>query len=320
MLNGRKLLAKAAENWPAKVLSIALAIILFVFHRMSMLEDRFFSVPLNLEIDGNLVPASSYPRMVRVSLRGDANSIYPILEDDIEAYLDFTRYTDEGHYRAPVQIRKKGTALGVNALEISVDPLEVSLDLDQKISKLVSVTPNFRGYLEPGYELVSYSLSPNRVVVDGPLKAMDSLSGLLTEFIDLDGRRENFSSTVQIMNRDPLLTIRGDGTTEFRGFIQGLLIIRTLEGMPITVRNLDERLAAESETETGSVRVEGNQIELEAYEPSAFTLILDCSEIAEEGSYTLPVQAELPQGITLIQSEPEEVTVQVRIKADPEAP
>ena len=112
MLNGRKLLARAAENWPAKVLSIALAIILFVFHRMSMLEDRFFSVPLNLEINSNLVPASSYPRMVRVSLRGDANSIYPILEDDIEAYLDLTRYTDRGHYRAPVQVRKKVPPLG----------------------------------------------------------------------------------------------------------------------------------------------------------------------------------------------------------------
>jgi YbbR domain-containing protein len=319
-LNGRKLLVKAAENWPAKVLSIALAIILFVFHRMSMLEDRFFSVPLNLEIDDDLAPASSYPRMVRVSLRGDANSIYPILENDIEAYLDLTRYTGGGRYRAPVQIRKKGTAVGVNALEISVDPLEVSLDLDQKISKLVPVTPNFRGYLEPGYELVSYSLSPNQVVADGPLKAMNSLSGLLTEFIDLDGRKENFSSTVQIMNRDPLIMIRGDGTTEFRCFIQGLLIIRTLEDMPVTVRNLDERFAAEPGTKTGSVRVEGNQIELESYEPSAFALILDCSEIEQEGIYTLPVQAELPRGIALIHSEPEEVTVQVRIKADPETP
>jgi hypothetical protein len=82
LLNGRKLLIKVVENWPVKVLSIALAIILFVFHRMSVLEDRFFSVPLKVETAGTLIPASPYPRMVRVSLRGDANSIYPILEDD----------------------------------------------------------------------------------------------------------------------------------------------------------------------------------------------------------------------------------------------
>ncbi|MDR1374380.1 MAG: hypothetical protein LBJ24_05345 [Treponema sp.] len=319
-MNGRKLLAKAAENWPAKMLSIALAIILFAFHRMSMLENRFFSVPLMLETGGNLVPASSYPRMVRISLRGDANSIYPILEDDIEAYLDLTMYTKEGRYRAPVQWRKKGTAVGVDGLEISVDPLEVSLDLDQKISKLVPVTPNFRGYLEPGYELVSYSLSPNQVVVDGPLKAMNGLEGLLTEFIELDGRRENFSDTVRIMNRDPLLIIRGDGTTEFHGFVQELLIIRTLEGMPLTVRNPDERLTVNPETGTGSVRVEGKQLELEAYEPSAFRLFLDCSRIEREGTYTLPVQAELPEGITLIHCEPEAVRVQVMVRADAETP
>jgi hypothetical protein len=38
--------------------------------------------------DGALVPASSYPRMVRITLRGEANNVFPIMEEDIEAYLD----------------------------------------------------------------------------------------------------------------------------------------------------------------------------------------------------------------------------------------
>jgi hypothetical protein len=149
-------------------------------------------------------------------------------------------------------------------------------------------------------------------VVDGPLKAMNSLSGLYTDYIELDGRMENFSSTVHILNRDPLLVIRGEGIAEFRGFIQGLIMIRTLENLPVSVLNLDSRLTAELETKSGSIRVEGNQNELEAYEASAFVLSLDCDAIQREGTYKLPLSVEVPQGIGLIHSDPEEITVHIR--------
>jgi hypothetical protein len=310
-LNGRKLLSKAVENWPAKVLSVALALVLFVFHRINMLQSRVFSVPLNVEVSSRLVPASSYPRMVRLSLRGDAESIYTIAENDVEAYLDLTRHTETGSYRAPVQLRKKGTALEMDTLEIAVEPMEVSLELDQKISKLVPLTPDFQGYLKEGFELVSYTLNPNQVVVDGPLRAMSGLSELFTETIDLGGRTENFTVPVRILNRDPLLVIRGEGSTEFRGFVQGLIMIRTLEEIPIVLEGLNGRFTAELDPEFGSIRAEGNQNELEGYEPAAFRLTLDGGAIQREGSYTLPVTAAVPPNVTLIRAEPETVTVRV---------
>ncbi|MDR2110294.1 MAG: hypothetical protein LBP32_03200 [Spirochaetaceae bacterium] len=312
-MNGRKLLTRAVENWPAKVLSVALAIILFLFHRMSLLEERFFSAPLKIERNDNLIPASSYPRMIRVSLRGDANSIYPILDDDIEAYLDLTKYTVEGIYRVPVQVRKKGTALGVDPLEIAVDPMEVSLELDQSLSKLLPVTPNFRGYLEPGYELVSYTLTPDQVVVDGPLKIMEGLSELTTDYIELGGRSDDFSVPVRILNRDPLVVIRGEGTTEFTGYVEQFIMIRTIDNIPVVISGLDESFAAEPEIASGSIRIEGNKNELESYEPVGLTLTLDCSGITREGTYALPVLVTVPPEFILIRSDPEEISIHVGI-------
>ncbi|MDR2740802.1 MAG: hypothetical protein LBB98_01425 [Treponema sp.] len=307
--DGRKFLARVAENWHIKVLSVAVAIILFVFHRMSLLEDRFFSVPLHIETNGNMVPASSYPRMVRITLRGEANSIYPILEDDIEAYLDLTKYVAEGAYRAPVQVRKKGTALGVEPLEISVDPPEVLVELDQKISKYVPLTPSFQGYLESGYELVSYTLTPTQVVVDGPLRLMSGLSELFTDFIELGGRSEDFTASVRIMNRDPLLVIRGDGMTEFRGLVRKFIMIRSFENLPIVIRGLSKEFEGTPAVETGSIRLEGPQNELESFNPGTDTLYLDCSQITESGVYTLQVQADIPLSFTLTRSDPSYVTV-----------
>lgn len=316
-MNSRKLLALAAENWPAKVLSIALALILFVFHRMSVLEDRFFSAPLQIETNGSLVPASSYPRMVRVSLRGEANSIYPILDDDIETYLDMTRYTGEGTYRAPVQVRKKGTALGVDPLEITVDPMEVTLELDQRISKYVPLTPNFQGYPEQGYELVSYSLTPAQVAVEGPRRLMSALSELSTDFIELGGRSDDFVSAVRILNRDPLLIIRGDGMAEFRGFVKKLIIIRSFDNLPVTIQGLADNLRAEAEYVTGSIRLEGDQGELEQYIPQGTILTLDCAQIDAPGTYSLPVSAQIPSLFTLIRTDPAFITLRISPVEDP---
>lgn len=311
MLNGRKLLVKAVENWPAKVLSIALAIVLFVFHHMSTLKNRFFSVPLSIESGGSLVPASAYPQMVRVNLRGDANSIDPIQEEDIEAWLDLTRYTREGTYHVPVQVRKKGTALGVDPLEIRVDPMEVSVALDQRISKSVPLTLNLRGYLEPGYELVSYSLFPAHVVVEGPLKIIEGVEELPTDVIDLDGRRDDFSLSVRILNRDSLVVIRGGGMAEFQGFVKELIIIKNFEDLPITVTGLDDRFIAEPEFTRGSIRLEGTQNRFESHEPE-LSLILDCAALVDEGTYTLQMMAVVPPEFTLIRKEPEEVRVRIR--------
>ncbi|MDR3130390.1 MAG: hypothetical protein LBU18_02465 [Treponema sp.] len=306
---GGKFLARIAANWHIKVLSIVLAIILFMFHRMSLLENRFFSAPLHIETNENLVPANSYPRMVRVSLRGEANSIYPILEDDIEIYLDITKYTSEGIYRMPVLFRKKGTALGVEPLEISVDPPEVSVELDQKISKYVPLIPNFQGDLAEGYELVSYTLTPTQVIVDGPLRLMNSLSKLSTDLIELSGRSDDFTATIRIMNRDPLLLIRGDGMTEFQGMVRRFIMIRSFENLPIRLRGLGDDFEGVPSVETGSIRIEGPQSELDAFEPGPDTLFLDCSEIAEAGVYTLHIQADIPSSFTLIRSDPSYVTV-----------
>jgi YbbR domain-containing protein len=311
-VNSKKLLARAVENWPAKVLSIALAMVLFVFHRMSNLEERFFSAPLQISAQEDMVPASPYPRMIRVSLRGEANSIYPIMEDDIEAFLDLTKHTETGTYRAPVQIRKMGTALGVEPLEITVDPAEISLELDRKISKYVPLVPSFQGYPAEGYELSSYTLSPNQVVVDGPLRIMEGLSELSTDIVDLGGRNEAFSLPVKIMNRDPLLIIRGDGTTEFRGVITRLVSVSSIDNLPVRISGLQEQFTAEPAVTFGSIRIGGSEADLGGSLPSGLFLNLNCGDIDVPGTYNIPVQVDVPAPFTLIRSEPGVITVEVR--------
>jgi YbbR domain-containing protein len=215
-----KLLSKIIEKWPAKVLSVAAALIISIFYRINTLETRFVSVPLLLESADSFIPSNSYARTVRVSLRGEANSINPILEEDIEAYIDLKKYTQEGVYRIPVQIRKKGGALGVEPLEISVVPIEVTLVLEQKTIRSIPVYPVFSGKIAEGYEMTGQSNFPSEVIAEGPRSALEAIYEFNTDTINLDGRYENFTVMANIINNNPLITIYGGRICEYRGVIR----------------------------------------------------------------------------------------------------
>jgi len=218
-LNRARLFTILTEKWHVKVLSLAAAIIIAVFYRMNSLETRFFTVPLVIEANETLLPANSFPRSVKITLRGEAEGIQPILAEDIEAYIDLEKYLYEGNYRVPILFRKKGTALGVEPLEISSVPIDIPLTLEEKMTRNISVFPVLRGKVADGYELTSQSLNPSSVMVEGPKSLIDSHIEFDTEPIDLDRRHENFSIMVNIKNDNSLLSIHGSNILEFRGTI-----------------------------------------------------------------------------------------------------
>jgi YbbR domain-containing protein len=222
-LNRAKLFAKITEKWPVKVLSLAAAVIISIFYRMSNLETRFFTVPLLIESNDALIPVNSIAGDVRVSVRGKPEEIQPILAEDIEAYIDLGRYSNEGNYKTPVQVRKKGRILGVIPLEISVLPIEIPLVLEQKVTRNVDVFPVLQGSVAQGYELTNQALIPASVVVEGPRSIFDSHIELNTETINLDRRYDNFSIMVNIINDNPLLSIHGSNMLEFRGSINRIV-------------------------------------------------------------------------------------------------
>ena len=289
-MNVRKLLSRAVEHWPAKVLSIGLAIMLFVFHQMSTLEERFFSVPLTVHRDGPLVPSSPYPRMIRVNLRGEANNIFSVMESDIEVYIDMNRLETPGVYTIPVQWRKRDAMQGMETVQITVDPMEITISVDQLLNRTVPVTASLRGQIDSGYTMTSHSLNPAQVIIEGPAALVSGVSEIFTEVIDLGGRRNNFAVTAAILNPDPLMIIRGSGTSEFRGNVTQVIPVRTIAQVPIAVTGLAPGLAGELQNPAAGIRLEGGtQAALDMFTPPPAFLSVDASEIHEPGTHTLPV-------------------------------
>jgi hypothetical protein len=218
-LNSRKLLLKITEKWPVKVLSVAAALIISVFYRMNTLETRHFSVPLIVESSDSFIAVNSFVNSVRINLRGEGSSIHTIFEDDIIAYIDLDKYKNDGTYKVPVQIRKKGSALGIEPLEITVIPIEIPVTLEEKLSRDILIYPVITGSPANDFELTEQSITPEKVTAEGPYTSMESINNFFTETIDLEGRNDTFSVIVNIINDNPLITIQGNRSIVYYGTI-----------------------------------------------------------------------------------------------------
>jgi len=310
-LSSRKPITRLFNKWPAKMISFALAMMVFAFHRLSTLTTRMLSVPLVVETSSALVPASPYPQSVRINIRGEDNSIRAISDNDIEAFVDFRRQETEGFYRAPIQIRKKGSALGVEPLEVSVKPLEIFLQLDVRTSQTITVVADIQGKVASGFDFVDHSVSPGEIVVSGPMGILENLQEIKTEPIVLDGRRSDFSIEVSVAKDNPFLSFRGNGMVEFQGRILPSVPVRNIDDIPIVISGLDPRFEMESVNASGSIRFEGNFSQIDTFSPAPGLLSVDCSGISAAGTYSLPIVANLPIGLFLIRQEPEELVVVV---------
>lgn len=304
------------ENWPVKALSIGLALFLFVFHRLNTMTTRPLSVPLTIETSSDLMPASAYPHNIRVTLRGEDDGIRLIADGDIEAYVDFNNHEEGGLYTAPIHIRKKGNALTVEPLEIAVHPMRVTIQLERRISKTLPLAVPIRGRVADGFDLISHSIAPREVVVIGPHSALESVSEIRTEPVDLEGRNASFTVGVNITNPNPLLEMEGSGIAEFSGVIQPAVLVRSIEGIPITLAGLDPAFEADMGGRTGSIRFEGRQPQIDTFRVPDHFFIVDCSGLSVPGIYTVPVIVNLPSDFSLIRREPENVTLIITQKED----
>ncbi len=293
------------------MLSIAAAVLLFFFNQLSLLQVRYFSVPLQLELPSGYVPGAPYPSKVRVTLRGESSAIFRVLEEDVEAYADFSKHTSEGVFQEPIRIRKRGTALNIDPLEISVEPLEVTVTLDRKVTKSLEVVPRLKGFPPPGYQLSKYSLKPSSVEVIGPRSHLDRLQSIQTEDIDLSGRVADFTSQVRLDLSDPLLRLPGGNVVEFRGIIQESVVLQTFDNVNVVVTNLPPGLTVAGDLPTGSLRVQGKQVDLDAIRPEDIRLVVDAADIVRPGTYSLPARPDLPPGILILRYDPSRVTLTV---------
>ena len=298
------------SNWIAKVLSIAAAVVLFLFQRLGSMEERYFSVPLQYYVDSGFVVTDTTVGSVRINLRGSGEEIFLVLEDDIEAFADISMHRSEGMFKSPVLLRKKGSAETVD-VEMSVEPLEATAVIEQKVSKELEVLADFSGYPAVGYELVQHLTTPENVEITGPRSRVEAMQKLDTEVIDLSDMTADFTIDIPLVIEDDMITVSGSPVVEVHGIVRESIVRRTFEAVVVEYTGLPGNLVIRAADEYGSLRLSGPQLVVESVRNDDLLFEVDCSDLGEAGSYELKPLARVPRRLSVISYAPSVVSILV---------
>ena len=298
-------------DWPAKVLSLAVALLLTLFFSLTRLEQRTISIPLTISLNDEMAPSSQYPRMVRVTLRGERDVIYGIREDEISASLDLAEYKSEGVYKAPIRLEKRGSALIADPLEIRPEPSEVAIGLEKRVAKKVPVTPSFKGFLESGFELTSFDIAPPEVTISGPAGLVARTTEISTDTIELSGKKSDFTVDVRLLMKESLLSLEGKESVIFSAKVRRSLDVKNFVNIKILPEGLLPSLALADLLPTGNVRMHIPEESMQGFDQDKL-LSIDLSPFTKPGTYSVDVIVAAPDGAIVETYEPQTLTIRLQ--------
>ena len=306
------ILTRLLRNWPTKIVSLFAAIFLFLFNRMSNLDEHPLYVPLSIKLNNDYAIAVPIREKISVVVRGDPDyDIQQITPEDIEVYIDLLNVEKEDEYTVPIQYRKVGPALEIEPLEIDIEPTVIKVKLEKKMGNSIDieVEKNIKGSPARGYMMVGYTYAPTVVQIVGPRSKIEKVEKATSEVIDLSGRRKNFNMTVRLVPIDPLVKFKGGGDIEFSAVIDEIIEEREIEEKLVISRNLAENLVIEKALPKGSIKIKAPLLVLDKIKSNDIRLYIDCSNIKNPGKYQKRVKIDIPERVEVLQIEPEIVFV-----------
>ena len=290
---------KLIADWPIKIVCLILAILLYVLHDITLLQQKVLTLPLTVLENGSMVVASPYLPRVKVTIRGNGADINTLGDNDISVYLDLNYYTEPGTFNVPVTTNKSSLAQAITPLEIDIEPKEVPLVLETRTFADVPVRAGFSGSPAAGYRVAGVSLSPSTLRIEGGSSAVHSVQELLTIPIPLDGKHESFEMTVATESVSQYIHFSGQSTVTASVAIEPLQTEKQF-AVPLSAQNLAENLRLDSELPAIDITVGGTELSLERYSPPDGAVYADFSGITAGGTYDVPVVIQLPSYLTLV--------------------
>lgn len=189
------------ENWGLKLLSLAFAVILWLFVVGEKRSEVSLSVPLELtRVPSDMVIVSPVPEAIRVRLNGPRPLIAAVNPDNLAVTLDLEG-VQPGISAFEILPSRLDLPRGIDVTYIS--PSVVTLEADRKVQVVLPVKPRLRGTPAEGFEVAGVRVDPDRVEVEGAERILRQLKEVPTEVVDVSGLEGGVARPVTLVMPDP---------------------------------------------------------------------------------------------------------------------
>jgi YbbR domain-containing protein len=291
-------------------LSFALAVLLWGWVTQlqdPFTEEQFLEIPIEMpELPDNLQIVTTLPT-VTVKIQGAESRVSPVNRSDITAFIDSSEIREPGTYQVEIVAEAPGIS------SISVEPEELTIQVDQRISQVFPLTPT---EAEPEGDsrstIQGTEPSVTQVTVTGPQSALERVATVILP-ITIDQQTQDFDAAFEPQALDangqriaeveilPNLILT-HVTVETRG--KQVAVIPAVTGVPAEGFTIQQRRAIPD-----TIIVDGPP---EVLDDLLFinTDPVDVSDATESISTRVGL-ADLPDGVTVV--EPPDGTVEVRV-------
>lgn len=212
---------ESADVGREKVVVFIVAVILAFCLWLIVNLSRDYNLNINLPIALGEVPpdralADELPTFATVSITGEGWKLLNIYNNPPQIYLDITQ--DEVNLYD--QVRQQMNALPDVGVE-KVQPLFLNIDLEEKASKKVPVIPHINVSFKDQYGFVdTASVVPDSITVSGAASLIQDITQWETDSLSLQEVEDDISVSVDLKERNPLLSLSQNTVTYRADVIQ----------------------------------------------------------------------------------------------------
>jgi YbbR domain-containing protein len=188
---------KLLENWFLKLTAIVFAWILWLFIQgepgtvtIVTAQVRVINLPPQMEI------SSDFPSEVQVTMRG--------MSQPLTCTIDLQNAKEgENKFTLTGNDIKSQKGFGVEVSKIN--PSQVTLMLEGRVSKEVPIAVKVMGKVASGYDIYETTTDPEKVEITGPRSHIEGVKEIPTEVIDLNGLKRDMNFRVDLNVKDGLI-------------------------------------------------------------------------------------------------------------------
>jgi YbbR domain-containing protein len=190
------MIEKLSHNWPAKLLSVFFALILWFFVTGEQTAEVGFAVPLELKnIPKGMMVVNDIPTLVDLRINGPRTILSTLRPSDILLSIDL-----KGAKKGVTTFRRLEERISIpTALKITrLSPSTLDVSLEKIQEKLVPVKIVFSGKPAKGYRIDNVEIEPGDVFVQGAKAELKKILAVKTVPVDIQDAKEEISTSVQL--------------------------------------------------------------------------------------------------------------------------
>lgn len=242
----------------------------------------------------------------QVTATGPASLVDEVDAAVVEVALPGVRGTVER--QQPVSLRNSDGEALTGIQEVSPRTVEVAVEIARRPGyRDFSVRVPYTGAPARGYQISSIAVDPSLVTLRGSPEAFDRLPGYVETLpIELEGATEDIRARLALNLPEPLSVI-GLQNIAVQIEISPIMGSRDLRLEPV-IRGLDLGLTRTVPIDTVDLVVSGPLPVLDTLDGGSTQVILDLSGLAS-GVHSVPLQAVVPDGVTVVSLLPAAVEI-----------